>query len=150
MLEYVSNGNVRGILDNEATEIDDGRRVAIALHAARGMMFLHGLTPPRIHRDLKSPNLLFTQDWVVKVADFGTSRLLQATESAGCLMHGIRSIGKRKRRLRKSEDNIDLDTYSEQDLTAPLLSENIGTRLRQAPETIGRHTRYGLSADVYR
>jgi hypothetical protein len=150
VLEYVSNGSVRDILDNEAIAIDDGRRIMIALHTARGMMFLHDLKPPRIHRDLKSPNLLVTQDWVVKVADFGTSRLIQAKESTSNLMNSIGTIGKRKRRFRKSEDNVELGTNSEQDMALPLLSENVGTRLWQAPETIGHQTRYGLPADVYR
>ena len=41
---------------------------------ARGMGYLHSLSPPIIHRDLKSQNLLVAPDFSVQVADFGLSR----------------------------------------------------------------------------
>lgn len=34
---------------------------------ARGMNYLHRLSPPIVHRDLKSPNLLVDKTWTVKV-----------------------------------------------------------------------------------
>eukprot|EP00750_Incisomonas_marina_P024124 INCI5087.19.p1 GENE.INCI5087.19~~INCI5087.19.p1 ORF type:complete len:763 (+),score=99.91 INCI5087.19:1319-3607(+) len=47
-----------------------------AIDAARGMLFMHSNSPPIVHRDLKSSNLLVDQNWVVKVCDFGNSRLV--------------------------------------------------------------------------
>ncbi|EFH40244.1 kinase family protein [Arabidopsis lyrata subsp. lyrata] len=46
---------------------------------ARGMNYLHHCTPPIIHRDLKSSNLLVDRNWTVKVADFGLSRIKHET-----------------------------------------------------------------------
>ena len=37
------------------------RKLAFALDAARGIRFLHELTPPRMHRDIKSANLLVAE-----------------------------------------------------------------------------------------
>ncbi|KAG2302849.1 hypothetical protein Bca4012_061179 [Brassica carinata] len=43
------------------------------------MNYLHHCSPPIIHRDLKSSNLLVDRNWTVKVADFGLSRMKHET-----------------------------------------------------------------------
>lgn len=53
-------------------------RLKIALDIALGMNYLHSATPPFIHRDLKSPNVLllstdFRAEQCAKVGDFGLS-----------------------------------------------------------------------------
>ena len=42
-----------------------------------GMAYLHGRVRPLVHRDLGSKNVLLTKEGVVKIADFGQSKLLQ-------------------------------------------------------------------------
>jgi len=51
-----------------------------ALDIARGCAFLHGQSPPIIHRDLKCANILVTGDLKAKVTDFGESRTFDAGE----------------------------------------------------------------------
>ena len=41
----------------------------------RGLIYLHRHTPPIIHRDLKSANLLIDDSFNVKICDFGLARL---------------------------------------------------------------------------
>ncbi|RZC51997.1 hypothetical protein C5167_020417 [Papaver somniferum] len=53
---------------------DKRRRLRIALDVAKGINYLHCLSPPIVHWDLKSPNLLVDKNWTVKVCDFGLSR----------------------------------------------------------------------------
>ncbi|EYU29322.1 hypothetical protein MIMGU_mgv1a001523mg [Erythranthe guttata] len=45
----------------------------------RGMNYLHSSHPIIVHRDLKTLNLLVDKNWVVKVCDFGMSRLQHHT-----------------------------------------------------------------------
>ena len=59
-----------------AAELTWQRRLAMVADAAAGMLHLHTRTPPILHRDLKSPNLLVAGDWTVKVADMGLSKLM--------------------------------------------------------------------------
>ena len=57
----------------------ESRRLRMALDVAKGMHYLHSCTPVIVHRDLKSPNLLVDKHWVVKVCDFGLSRMKNHT-----------------------------------------------------------------------
>lgn len=43
--------------------------------AMKGVQTLHDSTPQVVHRDLKSLNFLVTENWQVKLGDFGLSRL---------------------------------------------------------------------------
>ncbi|GLJ23298.1 hypothetical protein SUGI_0440770 [Cryptomeria japonica] len=52
-------------------------RYKIALGTARGLSYLHhGCSPPILHRDVKSSNILLDGNFEVKIADFGVSRLI--------------------------------------------------------------------------
>jgi hypothetical protein len=132
--EFMENGSLRDILENMSIELSYEQRVAFALNAANGMHFLHCLEPPRIHRDLKSPNLLVSSCWTVRVADFGLGRPVpQAT-------------GRRSTKKGKMSDGGLLPLLQ---CNPDLSFQGIGTCRWRAPEITLRMD-YGTAVDVYR
>ncbi|CAN6277995.1 unnamed protein product, partial [Urochloa humidicola] len=79
LTEYLPRGSLYRLLHRPNSQIDEVRRLKMALDVAKGMNYLHSSHPTIVHRDLKSPNLLVDRNWVVKVSDFGMSRLKHRT-----------------------------------------------------------------------
>ncbi|KAJ4956208.1 hypothetical protein NE237_012991 [Protea cynaroides] len=77
--EFLPRGSLYRILHRPNCQLDEKRRIKMALDVAKGMNCLHASTPTVVHRDLKSPNLLVDKNWNVKVCDFGLSRLKHNT-----------------------------------------------------------------------
>ncbi|XP_075100653.1 uncharacterized protein LOC107800226 isoform X1 [Nicotiana tabacum] len=77
--EFLPRGSLFRLLQRNASKLEWRRRIHMALDIARGMNYLHHFSPPIIHRDLKSSNLLVDKNWTVKVGDFGLSRLKHET-----------------------------------------------------------------------
>jgi len=73
--EYVVNGSLWDLLHSQALAIDPALMVRLARDTACGLYYLHSHTPPLLHRDLKSANLLVDGALNVKLSDFGMSRL---------------------------------------------------------------------------
>ncbi|KAF7814194.1 putative LRR receptor-like serine/threonine-protein kinase [Senna tora] len=74
--EYMAKGNLQQHLsDKNPYVLNWNERLQIALDAACGLDYLHnGCKPPIIHRDLKTSNILLSENMQAKIADFGLSR----------------------------------------------------------------------------
>ncbi|THG07827.1 hypothetical protein TEA_002052 [Camellia sinensis var. sinensis] len=72
--EYLPRGSLYRLIHRaDAGEVLDQRRcLRMALDVAKGINYLHCLSPLVVHWDLKSPNLLVDKNWTV--CDFGLSR----------------------------------------------------------------------------
>lgn len=132
VLEYMERGSLCDLLDDIAMELQVVRKVQFGVDIAMGMEFLHGLQPPRIHRDLKGGNILVSRNFTAKVADFG---------------HG--------RQMPSLSDNKMVCESTPEGLTTPLLNtpsltlRDIGTSRWRAPE-LSAHQNYTTAVDVYR
>ena len=86
--EFMRRGSLHTILKGGKV-LEPERTHAVAIAVARGMSYLHSRSPPILHLDLKSPNILVDEKWRVKIADFGLARMRQATQvSAKSEFHG--------------------------------------------------------------
>ncbi|CAL0320298.1 unnamed protein product [Lupinus luteus] len=83
--ELIPNGSVESHIHGVLTEngrLDWSVRLKIALGAARGLAYLHeDSSPPVIHRDFKSSNILLEDDFTPKVSDFGLARIASDEEN---------------------------------------------------------------------
>ncbi|XP_061356605.1 probable LRR receptor-like serine/threonine-protein kinase At1g05700 [Gastrolobium bilobum] len=76
--EYMPNGNLYELLSGKNSRpkfLTWEDRLRIAVDSAQGLEYLHnGCTPPIIHRDVKSTNILLNENFHAKLADFGLSK----------------------------------------------------------------------------
>ncbi|KAL5998764.1 hypothetical protein ACLOJK_009711 [Asimina triloba] len=82
--EYMESGSLCSILGNEerAAELDWGKRVKIIKGAAHALSYMHhSRSPPIVHRDLSSNNILLDEELEAHVSDFGTARLIKPDSS---------------------------------------------------------------------
>jgi len=73
-------GSLMSVIQTNDSVFTLQQKLSFCIDAANGMTYLHSSHPPHIHRDLKPQNLLVTSNWRVKIADFGTAKLLSANE----------------------------------------------------------------------
>lgn len=76
--EFIPNGTVADHLHgSRAAEriLTWPMRLRIAIETADALAYLHAVDPPIVHRDVKTTNILLDNNFHVKVADFGLSRL---------------------------------------------------------------------------
>ncbi|XP_058115426.1 probable serine/threonine-protein kinase PBL28 isoform X2 [Magnolia sinica] len=78
--EFMHNGNLQDHLNGiSELKMDWPLRLKVALGAARGLAYLHSnsaLGIPIVHRDLKSTNILLSENFDAKISDFGLAKLM--------------------------------------------------------------------------
>ncbi|KAL0875653.1 hypothetical protein Bca101_025358 [Brassica carinata] len=149
--EFLPNGDLKQHLSGGKggrSIINWSIRLRIALETALGLEYLHiGCTPPMVHRDVKTANILLDENFKAKLADFGISRSFggresqEFTEVAGT--HGY--IDPEYYRTNRLAEKSDVYSYGvvllEMITNKPVISEEyhvaewVGTKLNQCDIT---------------
>ncbi|KAL0824134.1 hypothetical protein Bca101_047811 [Brassica carinata] len=148
--EFLPNGDLKQHLSGKGGRsiINWSVRLRTALETALGLEYLHvGCTPPMVHRDVKTANILLDENFKAKLADFGISRSFggresqEFTEVAGT--HGY--IDPEYYRTNRLAEKSDVYSYGvvllEMITNKPVISEEyhvaewVGTKLNQCDIT---------------
>ncbi|XP_043989055.1 receptor-interacting serine/threonine-protein kinase 2-like [Gambusia affinis] len=83
--EFMSNGSLDQLLHEKELYpvLAWPLRLRTLYEIALGVNFLHNMTPPLLHHDLKTQNILLDGEFHVKIADFGLSKWRQLSVSKG-------------------------------------------------------------------
>nr|XP_040249040.1 MDIS1-interacting receptor like kinase 2-like [Aegilops tauschii subsp. strangulata] len=82
--DYIEQGSLHRTLENEelAKEFDRQKRIVLANDVAQAISYLHHeCSPPIIHRDITSNNILLDTTFKAFVSDFATTRILKPDSS---------------------------------------------------------------------
>ncbi|RCV09845.1 hypothetical protein SETIT_2G062400v2 [Setaria italica] len=76
--EFLPNGSLEDILhSNKVVPLNINMRLSIAAQSADGLSYMHSKTNNKIlHGDIKPANILLDDNFMPKISDFGTSRLI--------------------------------------------------------------------------
>lgn len=115
--ELMKRGNLEQLLHGTGGQSDtlcqNGLlRRQMAADCARGMLYLHSLSPPVVHHDLKPANLLVDANWTLKVSDFGMSELKNYTYGSNCKAPGGTPEWMAPEALRGDDVSEKSDVYS--------------------------------------
>ncbi|RLN98447.1 hypothetical protein BBJ28_00019814, partial [Nothophytophthora sp. Chile5] len=82
LFEYMENGDLRDYLvDPSSPRHWSQELLQLAVDIIEALVYVHSFTPPLVHRDLKSRNVLLSGEMQAKVTDFGTSRYKSVDET---------------------------------------------------------------------
>nr|XP_011463522.1 PREDICTED: probable LRR receptor-like serine/threonine-protein kinase At4g08850 [Fragaria vesca subsp. vesca] len=82
--DYLENGSLASILSKEyeAKKLEWSTRVRIVKGVAHALSYMHhDCSPPIVHRDISSNNILLDYEYEPCVSDFGTAKLLNPDSS---------------------------------------------------------------------
>ncbi|XP_047973676.1 MDIS1-interacting receptor like kinase 2-like [Salvia hispanica] len=91
--DYMERGSLFSVLkdEDEAVELNWKKRVNVVKGIANALFYMHhDCSPPILHRDVSSSNILLDSEFEGCLSDFGTARLLDPDSSNQTILVGTR------------------------------------------------------------
>ncbi len=82
VMEYIEGATLDEELKRAGGKLDAPRTIDIAIQVLDTLIYLHGLSPPVIYRDLKPSNVMLSGTGQAKLIDFGIARHFQPLSNA--------------------------------------------------------------------
>jgi len=79
VVEFMPNGSLHALLHEKQAPLAGHQRLSISIQSTEGVKFLHSLSPPFVHRDLKSMNVVLDYALNAKLCDFGLAQTMEST-----------------------------------------------------------------------
>jgi len=154
VLEYLGGGSLRDLLDR-GVRLSHSQAAHLGTEVAQGLAYAHarGL----VHRDIKPANLLFDEEGLVRVADFGVARALAEaayTEPAGAMVGTARYMSPESAEGKPVDGKADvyslaLVLYEALSGTVPFVTDTtIGTLAARVGQPLPPHESLGPLDDV--
>jgi serine/threonine-protein kinase len=154
VLEYLGGGSLRDLLDR-GVRLTHSQAAHLGAEVAQGLAYAHarGL----VHRDIKPANLLFDEEGLVRVADFGVARALAEaayTEPAGAMVGTARYMSPESAEGKPVDGKADvyslaLVLYEALSGTVPFVTDTtIGTLAARVGQPLPPHESLGPLDDV--
>ncbi|XP_028919716.1 receptor-interacting serine/threonine-protein kinase 2 [Ornithorhynchus anatinus] len=132
--EYMTNGSLNQLLQgkNDYPDIAWSLRFRILHEIALGVNYLHNMSPPLLHHDLKTQNILLDNEFHVKIADFGLSKWRMVSQSQSRISKSVPEGGtiiymppEDYEPSQKSRASVKYDIYSYAIITWEVLSRKL-------------------------
>jgi len=154
VMEYLGGGSLRDLLDR-GVRLSHSQAAHLGTEVAQGLAYAHarGL----VHRDIKPANLLFDEEGLVRVADFGVARALAEaayTEPAGAMVGTARYMSPESAEGKPVDGKADvyslaLVLYEALSGTVPFVTDTtIGTLAARVGQPLPPHEALGPLDDV--
>jgi len=92
LMEFMPRGSLYSVLNNDALSLPWSERLVWAQDVASGVCFLHARRPVILHRDLKSLNVLVTNEGRCKLTDFGLAQVRFESSTTQTAVKGVGSV----------------------------------------------------------